>query len=151
MMNNELKAFFAEFENNGRMPDKNTAKGADIAPEIRLENLSETAKTLAVIMHDLDVPFGVLCHWVVWNIPVGNVILPVLPSGAVCGRAYGKNRYAGPNIPFFLRNTHRYVFAVYALDCELDLSEKAGEKQLLNAMQGHILQKAEITGLYSNC
>ncbi|MBP1557320.1 MAG: YbhB/YbcL family Raf kinase inhibitor-like protein, partial [Oscillospiraceae bacterium] len=96
MMNNELKAFFAEFENNGRMPDKNTAKGTDIAPEIRLENLSERAKTLAVIMRDLDVPFGVLCHWVAWNIPAGNVIPPVLPSGAVCGRAYGKNRYAGP-------------------------------------------------------
>lgn len=150
-MNDRFRAFFAEFEDGGRMPDKNTAKGEDLAPEIRLENIPEGAVSLAVIMRDLDVPFaGNLCHWLVWNLPVDSIIAPTLPKGAVCGVAYGKNHYRGPNIPFFLKNEHRYRFVVYALDCVLDLSQKAGEKQLVNAMQGHIIGQAEITGVYSN-
>ena len=42
----------------------------------------------------------------------------------------------------------RYVFTVYALDSLLDISEDSRKKNLLEAMQGHILTEASLTGKY---
>jgi hypothetical protein len=46
--------------------------------------------------------------------------------------------------------THRYFFKVYALDTTLALKpESTDKKDLEKAMQGHILAKGELIGLYS--
>ena len=46
--------------------------------------------------------------------------------------------------------THRYFFKVYALDTKLDLKpENTRKKDLEKAMQGHILAKGELIGLYN--
>jgi Raf kinase inhibitor-like YbhB/YbcL family protein len=53
--------------------------------------------------------------------------------------------YGGPCPP---SGTHRYFFKIYALDKELGLSEGIDKKALEKAMEGHILGKAELIGLY---
>ena len=105
-------------------------------------------------MDDLDVPWkSNFTHWVIWNIPAATYIpegishgeaIPEL-DGAVQGIAFGRNRYRGPMPPF---GTHRYQFHVFVLDSTLDLDSSCGKSDLLNAMEGHILQYGTLTGWY---
>ena len=37
---------------------------------------------------------------------------------------------------------------MYALDTELNLPEKSGKKELLKAMEGHILAQGQLMGKY---
>ena len=150
----ELTVTSSAFAEGGKIPVKYTGRGEDISPDLQLSAISEKARSIAVIMDDLDVPgIGILTHWVIWNLPARNLIpenIPhgeVVPSlgGAVQGIGYGKHRYRGPNPPF---GSHRYQYNVYVLDKQLDLSGNSGKKELLKAMEGHILQHGSITGLF---
>jgi Raf kinase inhibitor-like YbhB/YbcL family protein len=140
------------FSEGGKIPLKYTGRAEDISPELSLSAVSEKAKSIAVILDDLDVPgMGILTHWVIWNLPVQNFIPENIPHGetvpslgnAVQGIGYGKHRYRGPNPP---RGSHRYQFNVYVLDKRLDLSGDSGKKELLKAMEGHMLQYGSLTG-----
>lgn len=63
------------------------------------------------------------------------------------GDYYG---YDGPCPPWNDEIRHRYVFTVFALDVEkLPLEGKFGGQQVREAMQGHILAQASLTGVYS--
>ena len=44
--------------------------------------------------------------------------------------------------------THTYELRVYALDCELNLEENFFVNDLYSAMRGHVLEQANLTGLY---
>lgn len=58
--------------------------------------------------------------------------------------------YDGPCPPWNDSIVHRYVFTVYALDvAELPLEGRFTGKDVLQAMAGHILAEASITGLYT--
>lgn len=58
--------------------------------------------------------------------------------------------YDGPCPPWNDSIVHRYVFTVYALDIqELPVEGKFTGKDVIEAMQGHILAQASITGLYT--
>ena len=59
--------------------------------------------------------------------------------------ARDKQGYTGPCPP---SGTHRYFFKVYALNTELTLGAKSTKRDLEKAMQGHILAKGELIGLY---
>lgn len=145
------------FTDNGIIPKKHTGFGADISPELIIENLPEETVSLAIVLDDLDVPLQKsFTHWLIWNIPKTDTVPEGIPHGteirhpfpACQGNAWGKHRYRGPKQPFFIRKEHRYVFTVYALDCRLSLSPKANKKALLAAMDGHISAKTELTGRY---
>lgn len=153
----ELQILCHSFENNGIIPKKHTGFGQDISPAFEISNLCEDTVSIAIIMDDLDIPFiGEFTHWVIWNIPRTDKIPESIPQGsqvkelggAVQGAAYGKNEYKGPKQPFFIRNSHRYIFKFYALDFLLNLESNAGKRELLKEMEGHILQKGEICGKY---
>lgn len=150
----ELKVTSPAFAEGGLIPVKHTGHGDDISPALRLEGLTSEAKSLAILMDDLDHPIPAYSHWVIWNLPVLPVIPEHLPHGesvagfpgAMQGRGYGRHRYRGPKPPF--RWSHRYRFTVYALDTRLSLPAEARKRQVLQAMQGHILQQGELTGHY---
>lgn len=153
----ELTIKCPSFENDGFMPKKHTGFGANGSPAFQLYNLSDDAVSITIIMDDLDIPLiRAFNHWLIWNIPKTNRIPENIPHGspvpslhnATQGVAYGRHRYRGPKQPFFVRNTHRYMFRFYALDCLLDLDSRARKKDLLEAMRGHILQQGSITGKY---
>ena len=154
-----MKVRSSSFKNNGMIPRKHTGFGEDLSPELLLSDIPEATVSFAIILDDLDVPWKKnYNHWIVWNIPKTEIIPEGLSMGAridkpikACqGIGWGKNRYRGPKPPFFLRKTHRYVFYVYALDSERELSGNSKRAELLDAMHGHILAEAKITGLYKN-
>ena len=145
------------FENNGTIPLKHTGFGADFSPELTIIDAPNETVSFAIVLDDLDVPLKKeFNHWIIWNIPKIDIIPEGLPKGAqICepiracqGVAWGKNVYRGPKPPFFIKKEHRYAFKVYALDCLLDISEKANKKILLDAINGHVLAKATIIGKY---
>ena len=153
----KLTVTSSTFLNNEYMQKKHTGFGDDISPAFHLHSLSDKAVSVAIIMDDLDIAFiKELNHWLIWNIPKTNFIPENIPYGssvsslenAIQGVAYGVNRYRGPKQPIFIRSTHRYKFKFYVLDCYLDLGCTARKKDLVAAMQGHIIQQASITGKY---
>lgn len=117
----------------------------------------EGVKTLAITLDDASHPLiPNYYHWVIWNLPAGEVIpagilrgkfVPAL-GGAVQGRAYGRHRYRGPFPP--LNWKHIYVFTVYALDCALPLGPTARRRDLERAMEGHALQSATLSGVFQS-
>ena len=65
----------------------------------------------------------------------------------MAGDYYG---YDGPCPPWNDELPHRYVFTVYALDVErLQLPERFGGKDVRDAVRGHVLAQASITGRYT--
>ncbi len=58
--------------------------------------------------------------------------------------------YDGPCPPWNDELRHRYVFTVFALDVErLSLEGKFTGQQVRDAMQGHVLAQASLTGVYT--
>lgn len=145
------------FTDGGWIPARHTGRGEDLSPEFQLHGIDPDAKSIAITLNDASHPlFPNYSHWVIWNIPVREVIPEGIPQGktvaalggAVQGVAYGRHRYRGPKPP--LLAVHTYVFTVYVLDCMLRLGPAAGKHELLSAMDAHILQKARLTGRFQN-
>ena len=135
------------FESGKLIPKKYTCDGQDINPPLTIEGAPKEAKTLVLIVDDPDAPSGTFDHWIVWNIPastskIGENTVPGT-EGMNGARQMG---YFGPCPP---SGTHRYFFKVYALDSELSLRVGSKKKDVEKAMQGHILAKGELMGLYS--
>ena len=140
-----MKLTSPAFENNKFIPAKFTCEGEDINPALVIENIPEGAKSLALIMDDPDAPVGTWVHWVVYDIGIVSRIDENSIPGKQGMNDFCKKDYGGPCPPF---GTHRYFFKIYALDKELGLDEGVDKKGLERAMQGHILDQAELIGLY---
>ena len=137
------------FENNGIIPGKYTADGENVNPNLEINNAPENAQSLVLIIDDPDAPAGDWVHWILFNIPADTALIEEdkIPYGAVQGmNDFENNNYGGPSPP---RGTHRYFFKLYALDSNLDLQEGATKQEVEDAMQGHIIGKAQLIGLYS--
>jgi Raf kinase inhibitor-like YbhB/YbcL family protein len=136
------------FEDQASIPPKYTCDAENISPPLTFVNVPESARSLVLIVDDPDAPAGDWVHWLVWNLDpkLGGLSEGQAPSGAVQGlNDFGKNNYGGPCPP---SGTHRYQFKLYALDTSLNLSPQAKKKDLLAAIEGHILEQAILVGLY---
>lgn len=140
-----MKISSPEFENNQFIPKKFTCQGKDINPTLIIEDVPEEAISLALIVDDPDAPMGMWVHWVVFDIPVVNRIEENSIPGKQGFNDFGRKDYGGPCPP---SGTHRYFFKIYALDAMLNLQEGVSKKELERVMEAHILDKAELIGLY---
>ncbi|MFH1038610.1 MAG: YbhB/YbcL family Raf kinase inhibitor-like protein [PVC group bacterium] len=133
------------FADGAMIPPRYSLRGGNISPPLVIEQIPEKARSLALTVADPDSPRQTWIHWVVYDIPVTNRI----DAGTIPGREglndFGRRKYDGPTPP---SGTHRYVFTVYALDRMLQLPEGATGPGLAEAMRGHILARAQLTGLY---
>lgn len=137
------------------------APGEGTSPEIRWENPPAGTEGFVLHMHDIDVvrdnTLEDQLHWLVWNIPASTTELPEgvsggtqLEDGSYQTSATGAV-YRGPGAPAD-GPRHHYVFELYALDTTLDVEpvEDAFEnrRNVLEAMDGHIIGKATYVGLF---
>lgn len=150
------------FEDGGWIPGEYTGYGTDISPEIRIQNIADHAKSIAVVMDDEDHPLAKMMgraynHWLIWNLPVCDSIPSNIKKAAVVeelfavqGKGYGKNQYRGPKPPRFIKKAHYYTFHVYTLDCRLELSVNTRKKEFMDRIKDHVLQHGQIQGKYQN-
>jgi Raf kinase inhibitor-like YbhB/YbcL family protein len=136
------------FGHNQPIPPKYTCDGQDIIPPLDFGDIPTGTKSLVLILDDPDAPSGVWDHWIVFDMPgdTQGVAEGQEPAGT-----HGKNSantltYGGPCPP---NGQHRYFFKLYALDTLLGLKAGAKKTEVEAAMQGHILDQAELIGLYS--
>jgi hypothetical protein len=98
----------------------------------------------------VDPDGGDWVHWVQFDIPAETTQLAEAAGGPDIGRKgrndFGELGYGGPCPP---AGTHRYVLTLYALDTLLSLSEGASRAEVEAALNGHILEKTQLTGLRS--
>ena len=133
------------FENNRLIPAKYTCDGEDVNPPLTIDGAPDETKSMVLVVDDPDAPMGTWDHWIVWNIPPTKKIEENTVPGTEGINDFRKHSYGGPCPP---SGTHRYFFKVYALDAKLDLSSNSRKKYVEKAMQGHILAKGELVGLY---
>lgn len=145
-LNKTIAVKSSAFANGSVIPAKYTCDGQNINPELSISNIPKDTVTLALIVEDPDAPKGTFVHWVMWNIPPGTKINENSAPGTQGMNGNKEDKYYGPCPP---GGTHHYHFNVYALDCELNLPDSTDKKQLLDAMDGHILAAGELIGLYS--
>lgn len=144
------------FAENASIPEKYTCDADNVNPPLVISGVPSETKSLALIMDDPDIPqavkdsmhISVFDHWVVFNIPPQTKELSeaMKPVGTEGNNGAGKLGYTGPCPP---DREHRYIFTLYALDATLPLSEGASRAEVEAAMEGHILGKAVLTGVYN--
>ena len=157
---------FTEFRPRKRIPIENTCYGENLSPPLEWSGAPEGTESYGLIAEDIDHQTGAWVHWVLYIIPRGVTALPegipssmaVLPDGTIQGT--NDNRQPGysgacPPPSILYRDeqaknepTHRYYFTLYALDSEVTLAPGATKAELLEAMEGHILARAETVGKY---
>ena len=143
------------FEHNSRIPSLYTCDGDDINPPFKFSGIPEEAFSLVFIMDDPDISesaktlrgIEAFDHWVIYNIPPDTVELKEnsTPPGVEGIHGAGSLGYFGSCPP---DGEHNYSFKLYALDTELDLSEGATKVEVIDAMEGHILEQSELIGHY---
>jgi Raf kinase inhibitor-like YbhB/YbcL family protein len=143
------------FADGGGIPARYTCRGEDLSPPLTWTGVPPDAKSLVLIVDDPDAPDPeapemTWVHWVVYNLPpdCGGLSEAVqkLPHGSQEGlNDWKKTGYGGPCPPI---GRHRYFHKLYALDIVLKDLNRPTKARLEKAMQGHILERAELVGTY---
>jgi Raf kinase inhibitor-like YbhB/YbcL family protein len=143
----------------GAIAEQGGCKGAGTSPQLAWTDPPAGTRSFALIMDDKDAVVGHLhrhyfVHWLAFDLPADKRELPAglarqaLPDGTVQGqndvRAFG---YSGP-CPN-AGSTHHYAFTLYALDTQLGLPAATTGRQLLAAIDGHILARGQLVGTYT--
>ena len=147
------------FESGRPIPRRHSGDGADLSPALAWSGAPAGVRQLALICDDPDAPTAEpWVHWVIYGLPADLTGLPEgLPRRArldqPAGASQGVNSwpsgnvgYRGPAPP--PGKVHHYHFKLYALDATLKLEPGATKRDLLRAIEGHILAQAELVGTY---
>lgn len=152
--NAKLQVSSTAFADGQTIPQKYTCSGDDVSPPLTWTLPPAETKSIAVIVEDVDAPSGTFTHWLLFNLPGDTVALnenipkmATLPIGAKQGvNDFKKIGYSGPCPPS--GKPHRYYFKIYALDTPSNLPTSATGKDLLAAMNHHVLGQGELMGTF---
>ena len=147
-----------DFKEGEEIPKNCGYKHGNKAPSIVVGNFPSTDRLtegVAIIMDDPDAVGAVGKVWVHWltyhrrdteNPDLFVDLRSVFRSTKLGKNDFGEIGYGGPAPP---DKRHTYIFKAYALDTKLDLKEGFSKQELENAMKGHILAEAKLTGTYA--
>lgn len=135
-----------------RIPAKYTCDGENLSPPLAIDGVPEATRSFVLIVEDPDVPRsiredGLWVHWIRFNIPADATRLAEgeEPPGNGGMTTNKRTNYGGPCPP---DGEHRYYFTVYALDTLLDVPHGSEKDELLAAIEGHVLDTAQLVGRY---
>ena len=136
-----------DFEEGGEIPKRCGYKHGNMEPKINFDNFPENVIYLVLIMDDPDAMGAVGKVWVHWLKCLSVAIdeEDALP-GLIGKNDFGEIGYGGPAPP---DKRHTYIFKTYALDIELHLNNGFSKQELEDAMKGHILAEAKLTGTFA--
>jgi len=145
-----LKLTSPAFAEGGTIPALYTCDGENIHPPLEISGVPDEAVALALIMDDPDAPDGTWDHWVRYNIPPDLTKIEERKEFSADNGvgSLGKEAYQGPCPP---EGEHRYSFRLYALDRTIEIESEGvpTKAEVEEAMVGHILEKAELIGVYA--
>jgi hypothetical protein len=145
------------FAQGGEIPSLHTCEGRDVSPALAWSGAPPGTKSFVLIVDDPDAPDPAApkmtwVHWVLYDLPTDATDLPEgvaasqLPAGTRQGlNDWKRTGYGGPCPPI---GRHRYFHKLYALDTVLPDLGTPAKARLEQAMQGHVLGKAELVGTY---
>lgn len=142
------------FRSGGQIPVHHTCLGADRSPPLSWSGVPTGARSLVLIMDDLDGGSGPGTHWIVYGIPPDVTALPEgvphdqhVPGVGFQGvNDFQRVGWAGP-CPSRGR-VHRYAFILYALDAEPHLPPRLTKAEVLAATDGHVMARAALLARY---
>lgn len=149
-----MKLTSPSFTHRGEVPPRHTCEGHDLSPPLTWTDVPSGTLSLALIVDDPDAPdprqpVRTWVHWIVFDMPPTTAALPEggsLPTGARHGlNDWKRPGYGGPCPPV---GRHRYFFKLYALDTTLPELTQPTKAELERSMQGHVLDSAELIGMY---
>jgi Raf kinase inhibitor-like YbhB/YbcL family protein len=137
------------FEDGAPIPRRHTCEGEDVSPALEWIAPPAEARSLAMVVEDPDAPGGTFTHWLVWGIEPEARGLAEGERPPLEGRNDFRRRgWRGPCPPRG-HCPHRYVFRLVALDAMLkDLAPGAAARDVDEAVSGHVLAAAELTGTF---
>ena len=142
----EFKIISSDFKEGEEIPKKFGYKHGNETPDIRFEGYPGETLAIALIMDDPDAMEAVGKVWVHWlEYSTEN---DLRGTTSVEGKTdFGEIGYGGPAPP---DKRHTYIFKAYALDWVLDdLKEGYSKQELEDAMKGHIIAEAKLTGTFT--
>ena len=140
----ELSIISTDFEEGGEIPKNCGYKHGNEKPEFVFVPGENEPFPWAIIMDDPDAMAAVGKVWVHWL--MYQHYFPEVHSSVLGKTDFGEIGYGGPAPP---DKRHTYVFKAYALDITLDLKEGYSKQELEDAMKGHIIAEAKLTGTYA--
>ena len=151
------------FQDGGRIPKpyvcEDSKNFSRRSPAFAWTGAPEGTASFAIIFHDAEVHIRKgaddVLHWMIWNIPgeatglAENLPLePQLPDGSRQSKnVTSQLGYMGPCAPQGL--PHHYTFDLYALDAMLEVPPEATRADVVKAMDGHIIGKGVLIGLFN--
>lgn len=138
------------FDDGGNIPTKFTFDVGEATLPISWEGIPSDTKSLVLVCDDPDADVGTWGHWVLFNIPTSMTHLPEramdFPEGVRVGKNQLSRREYASTEP--RDGMNRYFFSLYALDCELELADGTCKKEILQAIEGHVIDDAQLMGFY---
>ena len=137
----EFSIISNDFVDGGEIPKNCGYKHGNEKPELDFMGMENEPGPWAMIMDDPDAMAAVGKVWVHW-LEYGNTDDSVTEGK----NDFGEIGYGGPAPP---DGRHTYVFKLYELDTDLDLKEGFSKQELEDAMKGHIIGEAKLTGTFA--
>ena len=141
----------AAFRDGGELDPCFTADEEDaVAPPLEWTAPPPGTQEMVLVVEDPDAPGdSPFCHWLVWGLPgqKGKLLEGEAPP-RVGKNSFGNSEWLLPDPPTG-SDPHDYVFQLFALDLPLVLMPGASRKELEEAMQGHVIGLALLTGTYA--
>jgi Raf kinase inhibitor-like YbhB/YbcL family protein len=147
------------FSDGGTLPSSaeynaSGCTGSNTPPDLHWKGAPDGTQSFALTIHDPDAQApGGWWHWVVFDIPSSTSSLGPMMRNAMTASSFvegttsfGSRGYGGPCPP--PGKPHHYVFTLYALDSKMNAMGSTTGPQLLKLIEGHVLAKATLTGLY---
>jgi hypothetical protein len=146
------------FQDGGKIPQTYVMPGAggqNVSAPLSWTGVPPGTKSLALSMVDPHPVARNWVHWLVVDLPPDTAGLAEgasgkkMPAGSrELNNSFGKSGYGGPQPPPGTGD-HPYVFTLYALKVErLNLKPDTSLSAFNQALEGHILAQATITGYY---
>lgn len=142
------------FDDGGPLPPEVSADAQGALPPLTISDVPDRAVSLAITVHDPDVPkdrrpSGNFDHWVVWNLSADTRQLAnANDHNGVVGQNTAGSQSWFPAAPPPGDKAHRYFFTAYALDTVLALPVTSTRADLEVAIADHIIESAQLMGTF---
>ncbi len=130
------------FSSGASVPSRYTSNGENINPPLQIEELPEKTQSLALFVEIPEQEKVQKTHWVVYDIPPTSHIPEGTNPGKQAVNDFECHHYVGPSPN---GKSVECRFRAFALKSKLELGGGKGRKDVEKAMNGKVIDTAEIT------